>query len=162
MTIRDEIEQAHRRIAPHVLRTPLLHSRYLDDEQGGRVYLKLESEQVTGSFKARGALNKVLTTPAAEKAGGLVTASTGNHGLGFARALTISGDRGIIWLPENAVPSKVEALRHYEVELAFHGRDCLETELQGVPDGIEDLGEVRQEPSLRSHPGQFTPHNPHS
>jgi threonine dehydratase len=129
MTIRDEIEQAHRRIAPHVLRTPLLHSRYLDDEQGGRVYLKLESEQVTGSFKARGALNKVLTTPAAEKAGGLVTASTGNHGLGFARALTISGDRGIIWLPENAVPSKVEALRHYEVELAFHGRDCLETEL---------------------------------
>ena len=41
------------------------------------------------------------------------------HGLGFARALEISGDHGMIWLPENAVPSKVEALRHYAVELAF-------------------------------------------
>ena len=129
MDYHEEIRHAHARIAPHILRTPLLHSRWLDDGRGGSVHLKLESEQHTGSFKARGALNKVLSMPAREKAAGLVTASTGNHGLGFARALSISGDRGTIWLPENAVPSKVEALRHYDVELAFHGRDCLETEL---------------------------------
>lgn len=125
----EKIKKAHARIAPHILRTPLMHSRYLDDGQGGGVYFKLESEQHTGSFKARGALNKVMTSTAAEKAAGMVTASTGNHGLGFARALTVTGDRGTIYLPENAVPSKVEALRHYQVELAFHGRDCLETEL---------------------------------
>ena len=129
MDYRNEIERAHTRIAPHILRTPLLHSRYLDDGEGGAVFLKLESEQHTGSFKARGALSKVLSMPAEEKASGLVTASTGNHGLGFARALEISGDKGVIYLPENAVPSKVEALGQYPVELMFHGRDCLETEL---------------------------------
>ena len=124
-----KITEAHGRIGSHILRTPLLHSRHLDDGKGGAVFLKLESEQHTGSFKARGALNKVLSMSAGEKANGLVTASTGNHGLGFARALEISGDRGVIYLPENAVPSKVEALRQYRVELAFYGNDCLETEL---------------------------------
>ncbi|MEE4217694.1 MAG: threonine/serine dehydratase [Xanthomonadales bacterium] len=125
----DEIAVAHGRIAGYVLRTPLMHSRYLDDGDGGGVYLKLESEQHTGSFKARGALNKVLSMTQAEKENGLVTASTGNHGLGFARALSISGDRGMICLPETAVPSKVEALRHYDVELEFHGQDCVAAEL---------------------------------
>lgn len=129
MNFRDEIKQAHHRITPHTLRTPLLHSRWLDDGRGGSVYLKLENEQHTGSFKARGALNKVLAMPAENKAAGLVTASTGNHGLGFARALSITGDRGVIWLPENAVPAKVEALRQYDVELGFHGRDCVAAEL---------------------------------
>lgn len=129
LNYRNEIVKAHERIAPHVLRTPLLHSRYLDDGQGGAVFLKLENEQHTGSFKARGALNKVLSMKPEEKRAGLVTASTGNHGLGFARALEISGDRGVIFLPENAVPSKVEALRQYDVELAFHGQDCLQAEL---------------------------------
>lgn len=123
-----DIERAAECIGPHILHTPLLHSRYLDSE-GARVYLKLESEQHTGSFKARGALNKVLSMTVEEKAGGLVTASTGNHGLGFARALSISGDRGAIYLPENSAPAKVDALRHYDVELAFHGRDCVEAEL---------------------------------
>lgn len=125
-----DIERAAGRIGAHILRTPLLHSRYLDGE-GTQVYLKLESEQHTGSFKARGALNKVLSMTVEEKAGGLVTASTGNHGLGFARALSISGDRGMIFLPENSAPAKVDALRHYDVELAFHGRDCVEAELHG-------------------------------
>ena len=124
-----EIEHAARRIGPHVLYTPLFHSVYLGELNGGEVGLKLESEQYTGSFKARGALNKVLSLSADQKAPGLLTASSGNHALGFARALTISGDHGLIYLPENAEPSKVEALRHYDVELAFHGKDCLQTEL---------------------------------
>ena len=125
----EEIERAARRIGPHVLNTPLFPSVYLGEMNSGEVCLKLESEQYTGSFKARGALNKVLSLSAEQKAGGLLTASTGNHAQGFARALTISGDRGLIYLPENAEPSKVEALKHYDVELAFHGKDCLETEL---------------------------------
>jgi threonine dehydratase len=124
-----EIERAAGRIAPHVLETPLFHSPYLSDMNAGSVWLKLESEQYTGSFKARGALNKVLSLPAQAKAAGLLTASSGNHAQGFARALAISGDRGLIYLPENAEPSKVAALKHYGVELAFHGSDCLQTEL---------------------------------
>lgn len=125
----EEIERAARRIGPYVMNTPLFPSVYLAGMNSGEVRLKLESEQYTGSFKARGALNKVLSLSAEQKAGGLLTASTGNHAQGFARALTISGDRGLIYLPENAEPSKVDALKHFDVELAFHGKDCLETEL---------------------------------
>ena len=124
--LHDEVASAAGRIGPHVLRTPLLHTPYLD---GLAVHLKLESEQHTGSFKARGALNKVLSLDAAQREAGLLTASTGNHAQGFARALAIAGGRGVICLPENADPGKVEALRRYGVELEFHGRDCLATEL---------------------------------
>ena len=127
--VRDLIEQAAVRIGPHILHTPLMHSGFLSALNGGEVHLKLESEQHTGSFKARGALNKVLATPEHEKANGLVTASSGNHAQGFARALGISGDRGLVFLPENAVPSKVEALGQYPVELRFEGADCLQSEL---------------------------------
>jgi threonine dehydratase len=129
LNLTEEIRQAARRIGPHVLETPLFHSVYLGELNHGDVYLKLESEQYTGSFKARGALNKVLSLPPGQKSSGLITASTGNHAQGFARALAISCDRGLIYLPENAEPSKVEALKHYGVELAFHGSSCLETEL---------------------------------
>jgi len=125
----EEIDRAAARIGPHVLETPLFHSVYLSELNQGEVYLKLESEQYTGSFKARGALNKVLSLSAGQKANGLITASSGNHAQGFARALSITGDHGLIYLPENAQPGKVEALRHYNVELAFNGTDCLHTEI---------------------------------
>ena len=128
MDWRKHIEQAAGRIGPHILHTPVLRSRYLE-AGGGHVYLKLENEQHTGSFKARGALNKVLSMSEAQRRRGLLTASTGNHALGFARALDIAGGRGVICLPENAQPAKVEALRQFDVELVFHGNDCLETEL---------------------------------
>lgn len=123
------ISKARDRIKPHILKTPLYPSPYLSKKSGGQVWLKLESEQYTGSFKARGALNKILSLSAEEKAPGLVTASTGNHAQGFARALSISGDKGTIFLPKNAAPAKVEALRYYDVQLEFYGEGCLETEL---------------------------------
>jgi threonine dehydratase len=129
MNYHEKIKQAALHIRPWVFNTPLLQSPYLGEMNGGEVWLKMESEQVTGSFKARGALNKVLSLSSEEKANGLVTASSGNHAQGFARALSITGDRGLICLPENAEPSKVEALRAYGVELRFHGGDCLQTEL---------------------------------
>lgn len=141
LNLPEEIEAAAGRIAPHVLHTPLFRSVYLDEFNGGEVYLKLESEQYTGSFKARGALNKVLSMSKEQKANGLVTASTGNHAQGFARALTISGDKGLIYLPENAEPSKVEALMQYDVELAYFGNSCVETELHAKLQA-EDKGMV--------------------
>lgn len=129
MDLLPEIIKADKRIRPHCLRTPLLASRPLAQLNGGQVYLKMESEQHTGSFKARGSMNRIATLSAEEKARGVITASTGNHALGFARALEITGTTGTIYLPENASPSKIEALRHYRVDLQFHGRDSLQTEL---------------------------------
>ncbi len=129
MSLYHEIADARDRIGAEILKTPLFYSTYLSDLNKGEVYLKLESEQYTGSFKARGALNKVLKLSQAERDKGLVTASTGNHAQGFARALTIAKARGTIFLPTNAEPSKVEALKYYDADLQFHGDDPLTTEL---------------------------------
>ena len=124
-----KIINARQRIRENILKTPLYPSSYLSSLSGGKVYLKLENEQYTGSFKARGALNKILTSSEAEKRTGFITASTGNHAQGFARALAIAGAKGLIFLPENAAPAKVEALKTYPVQLEFFGKNSLETEL---------------------------------
>jgi len=129
MNILQEILDADQRIRPYVLKTALFRSVYLSESIQGEVYFKLESEQITGSFKARGAMNKVLSLTKQEKQKGCLTASTGNHAQGMANALNVTGTKGIIFLPENAAPSKVEALRYYNAELKFHGLDCLTTEL---------------------------------
>ena len=129
MTIIEEIIKAEERIRPHILKTPLFKSVYLSEMIEGEVYFKLESEQITGSFKARGGLNKVLSLSKEEKEKGCLTASTGNHAQGMANALSISQTKGIIFLPENASPSKVAALKYYNAALKFHGLDCLTTEL---------------------------------
>ncbi len=129
MNLFPEIIAAEKRIKGNILRTPLFPSNYLSQLSGGQVYLKLENEQYTGSFKARGALNKILSTTPAERKIGFITASTGNHAQGFARALTIAGATGTIFLPENASPAKVEALKSYPVKLEFFGHNSLETEL---------------------------------
>jgi len=129
MSIYTEILAASERISPNVLKTPLFYSTCLSELNKGEVYLKLESEQYTGSFKARGALNKVLMLSKEDRAKGLITASTGNHAQGFARALTITEAKGTIFLPTNADPSKVNALKYYDTQLEFFGDDPLTTEL---------------------------------
>ena len=129
MNIFQEILDAEQRIQPYILKTPLFKSVYLSELIQGEVYFKLESEQITGSFKARGAMNKVLSLNNEEKQKGCITASTGNHAQGMANALNVTGTKGTIFLPENAVQSKIDALKHYNAELKFHGLDCLTTEL---------------------------------
>lgn len=129
MDIISEVKNAVKRIKPYTLKTPLIKSRELSNLIGGNVYLKLESEQYTGSFKARGSMNKILSLSKSEKARGVITASTGNHALGCARAMEITQTNGTIYLPTNASKSKVEALRNYRVDLQFHGSNSLETEL---------------------------------
>ena len=124
-----DIKKAAARISGQVLQTPLFYSKYLSALNKGQVYLKLESEQYTGSFKARGALNKMLGLSSSEKAKGLITASTGNHAQGFARALEIANAEGTIFLPTNAEPSKVEALKAYKVGLKFHGSRCTDNRI---------------------------------
>lgn len=123
--IRDSAES----IRGSIIETPLRPVPEYDIQTGARIYLKLENRQHTGSFKARGALNKVLRLAADKPGTHIVTASTGNHALGVARALQITGMSGTIYLPENASTSKIKALKAYHAELKFYGKDPLATEL---------------------------------
>jgi threonine dehydratase len=111
------LEQAAARIAPHIHKTPLSY----DTERG--LYLKWENRQVTGSFKIRGALNKILSLQGWERERGLVAASAGNHGQGVALAGRLVGAKVIVFASDHAVPAKVEAMRSLgaEVRLARGG-----------------------------------------
>jgi threonine dehydratase len=106
-----EVELAEKRIRRHIRETPLEASPYLSQETGCEVTLKLECAQVTGSFKARGALNKLLSLSPPERARGIVAASTGNHALAVAHALDLLGIEGEIFLPASVSAAKLAALR---------------------------------------------------
>ncbi|HEY0783562.1 MAG TPA: threonine/serine dehydratase [Thermoanaerobaculia bacterium] len=117
-----DIERARERIAPHVRRTPLLRAAPLRDSLGNLdLHLKLESLQVTGSFKARGAVNRVLAMPREQLAKGLVTASGGNHGLGVAYAGAVAGAAVTIYLPANAPREKAAKLARWGAEVVWEG-----------------------------------------
>ena len=116
------------RIRPHVRRTPLEPSVDLGREIGGQVFLKLESNQHTGSFKVRGALNRLLALDEDEKRAGVVTASSGNHGMATAFGMNRLAIDGVIYLPENASPLKVQMLDALGARIRFHGADCDHTE----------------------------------
>ena len=126
MNIKKKILEAEKRIRPYLRETPLEYSYVLNKMTGSEVYLKLENIQITGSFKARGALNKILLLK--DSTAKIVTASTGNHGLGVANALSVVKKEGIIYLPKNASAAKVEAIRMRGVPVEFYGDNCEETE----------------------------------
>lgn len=128
-TTLNEIQQAEIRIWPYILQTPLLQSPYLSEISHANVYLKLENEQHTGSFKIRGATNKILTLTPEQKEKGVITASTGNHGQAVAKALQITKAKGIVFVPTNADSSKVAAMKAYGIEIQFYGNNSVETEI---------------------------------
>ena len=128
-SIYQEVLLAEKRIRKHILKTPLIESHSLSQLIKGKVYLKCENEQYTGSFKARGSLNKILSLSEEERSKRLVTASTGNHALGFSRSLQIADKQGVIYLPSYASKAKTEVLSHYPVELIYHDGDSLQTEI---------------------------------
>jgi threonine dehydratase len=116
------ILQAQQRIAPFVQPTPLVRSAYLSAHTGADVWLKIECRQPTGSFKVRGALNKIGVLTPEEKARGLVAASAGNHALGVAYAVqSWGGASADIFVQANAPRSKVEKLRYFEVAIHLEG-----------------------------------------
>jgi threonine dehydratase len=126
MNIKTKITEAEKRIRPYLRETPLEYSYVLNKMTGSEVYLKLENIQVTGSFKARGALNKILLLAKSNEK--IVTASTGNHGLGVANALSVVKKEGTIYLPKNASVAKVEAIKMRGVPVEFYGESGEETE----------------------------------
>ena len=98
------------RIRPLIKRTPLVRSAGLSAVAGGDVYLKLENEQITGSFKLRGALNVLSTLSAEERKRGVVASSAGNHGLGVAYAAKHFGVAATIFVPKDAPQVKREGI----------------------------------------------------
>jgi threonine dehydratase len=127
--VKTEVLAADKRIREHIRETPLEASHHLSRLGDARVYLKYESSQITGSFKLRGALNKFLSLTTEQQKEEVITASSGNHAAALAYTLHKFGGRGVIYLPENVSPAKVEALRPYGVELKFYGDDCIQSEI---------------------------------
>ncbi|MBN1272885.1 MAG: threonine/serine dehydratase [Candidatus Aminicenantes bacterium] len=124
-----EVLEAEERIRKHIVETPLIASSFLGSKKNCRVFLKLENLQRTFSFKFRGAANKILSLDQEVLSRGVVTASSGNHGAAFAALVGQRNLRGVLFLPKSASETKVDTLRGFNVELRFHGEDCLETEI---------------------------------
>lgn len=120
-----DIEAARERISPYVRRTPIMDAALAREPLpvSASVTLKLELNQVTGSFKARGAMNRLLATPKAEIENGIVTASGGNHGLAVARTASVAGVPAVIYVPENVSPAKVEKMRRWDADVRIVGSD---------------------------------------
>ena len=119
----DDIRAAARRIEGQVRRTPMIAASAFKTPLPGdaEVMLKLELLQVTGSFKARGATNRLLSMDPAALSHGIVTASGGNHGIATARAGHMAGVKATIFLPSNASPAKIEKLRAWGADTHIVG-----------------------------------------
>ncbi len=115
------IEKARGRISGVVKNTPLIRSSFLSELCQGEVYLKLENQQVTNSFKLRGALNRMSCLSAEERTRGIVTASTGNHALGVAFSSMHLGVPAKIVVPSNVSDTKLSRLREFEVQVIQEG-----------------------------------------
>ena len=122
------INQAENRIRKYIRTTPLEYTNHLSTKGKAKVYLKLENIQHTGSFKVRGAFSKLSSLSNKEMDKGIITASTGNHGMATAFALEKLGGYGTIYLPENVDQLKSDKLRQFEIELVFYGKDSADTE----------------------------------
>ncbi|MBN9040784.1 MAG: pyridoxal-5'-phosphate-dependent protein [Rhizobiales bacterium 62-47] len=118
-----DIDAAARMLAPYAVRTPLLSSPALDERVGARVLLKPEILQRTGSFKFRGAFNKISSIPTSARAGGVVAFSSGNHAQGVAAAAKLLNMQATIVMPADAPLSKRERTKGYGAEVVLYDRD---------------------------------------
>ena len=118
-----DIDAAALVLAPYAVRTPLLSSPALDERTGARVFLKPEMLQRTGSFKFRGAFNKLSSIPQSARGGGVVAFSSGNHAQGVAHAAQILNMQATIVMPSDAPLSKRERTRAFGAEVVLYDRD---------------------------------------
>jgi len=123
-----DIRQAQQLIAPYIKTTPLVNSRFLSEHCNGKVYLKLENQQYTSSFKMRGVINKLLHLTEAQKAQGVITASAGNHGQAVALGAQKLGFKAKIIVPTPTPKVKIEGIRMYGAELQLFGETYTEAE----------------------------------
>lgn len=117
-----DIQKARQVIAPYARVTPLIKSYYLSSVTQAEVYLKLENMQLTGSFKFRGAFNKVSKLSPEEKMRGVIACSAGNHAQGVALSAKLLGIKSTIVMPVTAPIAKIDATRGYGAEVVLYGK----------------------------------------
>ena len=118
----EDVQTARQKISPYVHKTPLKHSHTLSQMVGSPVYLKMENEQKTGSFKIRGALNKILNLSREERKKPLISSSAGNHAQGVACAAQCVKAQAILVLPESTPIVKEQAVRQYGAQVVLKGK----------------------------------------
>jgi threonine dehydratase len=137
----DDVLAARKLLRDVISETPVLHSRVLSETIGGPVYLKCENLQRTGSFKVRGAFNRIARLSDTERARGVVAASAGNHAQGVAFAAGLLGCSATVIMPEGAPLPKVEATRGYGAHVVLTG-NSVEDALAGALAYAERTGAV--------------------
>lgn len=128
----DDVRDAADRIAPYVHRTPVVTCRAIDDRVGATVFAKAENLQKVGAFKARGAVNAVLSLDRRERERGVATHSSGNHGQALAYAASVVGIPATVVMPDHAPAVKVDAVRSYGADIVF----CRQSEREEVLAGF--------------------------
>ncbi|MDH3493209.1 MAG: pyridoxal-phosphate dependent enzyme, partial [Acidobacteriota bacterium] len=116
-----DIRAAREKLRDVIVRTPIIPDKLLTNKLGADVHLKAECLQRSGSFKIRGAYNKISSLSEAEKRSGVVAASAGNHAQGVALAASLIGIESTIVLPEFAPLTKINATRHFGGNVVLHG-----------------------------------------
>lgn len=129
-----DVESAARRISPYCIETPLLESPYLNQQLGGRLLVKAENLQVTGSFKLRGAANRVAVLTADERRRGIVARSSGNHGLAVAYCAGLMGASAVVVVPDTAPAAKIE-------RIAAYGARVVAVPMKDLADAAADVTE---------------------
>lgn len=114
---KESIQDAHERIRPFIHRTPVMTSASIDEIAGCRLFFKCENLQNVGAFKARGALNAVLSLSQEQRSRGVATHSSGNHGQAVARAAMMNGIKAYIIMPSNAAEIKKKGVQAYGGEI---------------------------------------------
>ncbi|HEY6119951.1 MAG TPA: threonine/serine dehydratase [Pyrinomonadaceae bacterium] len=118
----DLIREAHKRITPHIHRTPVVTSRSFNELAGVEVFFKCENFQRAGAFKIRGATNKIRSLTEPEKRRGVVAFSSGNHAQAVALAAREAGVTASVAMPDDAPKSKVAATKSYGAKIVFYDR----------------------------------------
>ncbi len=121
-----DIKEAAKRLDGVIKKTPLIRSEKLDEVLGCEVYLKTENLQLTGSFKIRGAANRILSLSDSEKERGIIASSSGNHAQGVAYAAHLAEVKSVVVMPKNAPKTKVEGTAKFGSEVILHGYDSIE------------------------------------
>jgi threonine dehydratase len=118
-----DIEEARKRIKQHVYFSPFPYSETISRMAGGRVFFKLENLQMTGSFKERGALNRLMTLTSEEAQRGVIAASAGNHGMAVAFHSQRLGIAATVVMPRHAPLIKVSSVRRFGAQALLNGED---------------------------------------
>mgnify|MGYP001160847976 FL=1 len=139
--IYNNIISANKQISPFIRRTPFIYSKAFSKELDCEVYFKLENLQVTGSFKARGAVNKLLSLSSDQKRSGVISASTGNHGAAVAYGSEKLHISATIYVPENASDTKLENMKLYGANIKSYGSDCIDSEKKAREESLATMRE---------------------